>query len=460
MSNWLADLAGKVHAALQRDKAIPPVPVLQRLFEVMYFASLRTEEAQSITFHIVYIDPTNPDPSPPRRIVQDRWSYVPIKPRLLFDIAAVTKLAKASDPRSSSLAVYHNGEGELFIWGLIDQGNSYYDFVTYAAESGPERPGLFQASIAGIGHLVVYRHYELIADFRHSEIRPPPIDALTQGPVFETLQSGIQRYIEKVHAQVGPLAFSQRSHWPSTLADTWLTALRRLLLHIQQYRHGGAVLITPDSTTKDLNIKYQLDYTRLRTCLDRRGVFVIHHTETSGALLQMAIDDGAEHLPTDIYLEESSADTDLEESREELDGLLWFVSLLSRVDGLLLLSPDLDVRGFGTEIQTSAPPTKVVRAHEPHALRTRLTTLDYNHFGTRHRSMMRYCAAVSGSVGFVVSQDGDVRAMTRVRDALVVWENVKLRLDDFERRRPPRKKATPSVAQCVKGKRGRTKTTN
>jgi hypothetical protein len=76
-------------------------------------------------------------------------------------------------------------------------------------------------------------------------------------------------------------------------------------------------------------------------------------------------------------------------------------------------------------------------------LRSKVTALDYNHFGTRHRSMMRYCAAVPGSVGFVVSQDGDVRAITRVRDDLVVWENVKLRLDDFERRRPSRKKSEP-----------------
>jgi hypothetical protein len=439
MSNWLADLAERVHAALRGHKAVPPMPALQRLFEVMYFASLRTEEAHSITFHIVYIDPSDPDPSPPQRIVQDRWSYVPIVPRLPFDIAAVTKLAKASDPRSSSLAVYHDSEGELFVWGLIDQGNSYYDFVTYAAESGPERPGLFQASIAGVGHLAIYRRYELIADFRHFELRTPPIDALTQGPIFEVLQSGIQLYIEKIYEQVGFQSSSQRSHWSSALADAWLTALRRLLLHIQLYKHGGAVLIAPESAAKDLNVKYQLEYTRLRACLERRGVFVIRKVQASDALFRIAFEDGAQHLPTDLYFEESSADNALEESRGELDGILWFVSLLSRVDGLLLLSPDLDVRGFGVEIQTSAPPTKVVRAHEPRALRSKVTTLDYNYFGTRHRSMMRYCASVPGSVGFVVSQDGDVRAMTRVRDDLVVWENVKLRLDDFERRRPPKK---------------------
>lgn len=36
---------------------------------------------------------------------------------------------------------------------------------------------------------------------------------------------------------------------------------------------------------------------------------------------------------------------------------------------------------------------------------------DARRFGTRHQSMMRLCFARPGSVGFVVSQDGNVRAI-------------------------------------------------
>jgi hypothetical protein len=49
-----------------------------------------------------------------------------------------------------------------------------------------------------------------------------------------------------------------------------------------------------------------------------------------------------------------------------------------------------------------------------------------NHFGTRHRSMMRHCAAYPDSVGFVVSQDGDVRAISRVGEQIVLWDNIRL----------------------------------
>ena len=41
--------------------------------------------------------------------------------------------------------------------------------------------------------------------------------------------------------------------------------------------------------------------------------------------------------------------------------------------------------------------------------------------------MMRCCAVNPGSVGFVISQDGDVRAMTQVGGQVVLWENIRLR---------------------------------
>lgn len=42
--------------------------------------------------------------------------------------------------------------------------------------------------------------------------------------------------------------------------------------------------------------------------------------------------------------------------------------------------------------------------------------------------MIRYCFEMPESLGFVVSQDGDIRAMTRIGDRLVLWENVNVQL--------------------------------
>jgi len=430
--DWLRQLSAQVRRSLEK-RGSPPEPVLRQLLQTMYFSSLSREEAQPIAFHIVYMDPGNPDPTPPPRIVEDRWAYARLSERVPFDTSSLTKLAKASDPRSSSLAVYHDSNGRLFVWGLVDQGNRYFDFITYNSEEGPERPGVFQASIIGPGHIRVFCGYELIADFKVNETQKKPLDAFGRGPVRAALDPAIQRHLATAAAEAG-LGGDEPDHWREHLAGSWITAVRRLLLRIQQYGHGGSILLTPDSAFRGLNVKYGLEYSRLRTSLLRGAVYRMQHWETQDEIDQL-LDDDVVDMPVGLYLDDAILENDLDDVRSELDGVLWFVSLLSRVDGLVLMTPDLDVHGFGVEMQTSEQPEIVYRAGNATASPSRRSRADYNHFGTRHRSMMRYCAARPGSVGLVVSQDGDVRAMTSVDGALVMWENLQLRFDDFDRRR-------------------------
>jgi len=131
-------------------------------------------------------------------------------------------------------------------------------------------------------------------------------------------------------------------------------------------------------------------------------------------------------IDTGDYLEESVARAEGEDTKREIDGILWFIACLSRVDGLVLMSPDLSVRGFGTVITIEDAPKVVLAAQDNLGDPSQLVPLSYDALGTRHRSMMRYCNSCPGSIGFVVSQDGDVRAMTRVEDTLVVWNSIRL----------------------------------
>src|SRR5258705_8372193 len=155
------DLVEAVSSELKKRKSTHPrKDALLHLFESMYYASLITEEGEPISFHVVYMDPKNPDPNPPLNIRNDRWTYVPLTKRTPVSISTLVKIAKASDPRTSSLAIYHDEKGHLYLWGLIDQGNSYHDYINYESESGFARPGIFQASILGTGHLVAFIEME------------------------------------------------------------------------------------------------------------------------------------------------------------------------------------------------------------------------------------------------------------------------------------------------------------
>jgi hypothetical protein len=448
MNAYPKDLAKAVLSALREigSEPLPPLARLTELFEMMYFASLKTEESQAITLHIVYVDPNKPDPNPPRRIRNDRWNYIPLAEFVPITIPNLVKIAKASDPRTSSFAVYHNTNQQLHIHGLVDQGNSYYDFNNHNTESGHARPGLFQASILGVGHIVASIDYEKIAELKVNNLRGSSNDVLYAGPVNEALWPGIENYVEGVAQLIPDDCTEDISNWIGSLAALWINSLCRLILRAQNYRHGGAFLLTPDSSLQDLNPKYQIQYNRLRNALEKQGALKIQDSYVSDLIWEEFIKQDADEIPTEMYLDESSYLDDLNDNRNELDGAIWFVSLLTRVDGLVLMNQNLEVKGFGVEITSSKEPSEVFLAQDHKAISKKLRKIDYNHYGTRHRSMMRYCSRHEGSIGIVISQDGDVRVFTRVNDKLIMWENIGLQLDDT-RKVKRRKKPNVEMAQ-------------
>lgn len=433
------DLAEAVRSTLKaRRLSCPPFRSLTELFEALYLVSLKTEESHRASFHITYLDPSKPDPRPPKRIVKDRWSCTKLSTPIPLNPSNLIKISQASDTRTSSFAVFHEG-ARLFIWGLIDQATGYYSFLHHDAESGPERPGLFQANIAGIGHLIAYVGYEKIAELRQNILVRTALDIFKSGPVRKRLEPGLVAYRRRLRKRIPATAYSAvTSSWTIEIDSYWIHTLSRLLLRIQNLHHGGAILITPDTAFKGLAIKYRLNYERLRSSVEDRAVSQILQLDAFDHIMEDHVEHLSATIPTDLYLRERRLGIDLDENRSELDGSLWFISLLTRVDGLVLMNADLVVKGFGVEITTVKRPSHVFVSTTQSASPRSLNRLDYNMFGTRHRSMIRYCYEVRGSIGFVISQDGDVRAMTKCRNRLIIWDNLKLQYDDFIQQLKPK----------------------
>jgi len=430
------DLAQVVCEELRRrEVAAPAHDVLTLLFETMYFTSLRTEEGSSLSCHVIWMDPGESDPQHPERLAGDRWTFIPLAEAIPLTVRSLAKLSRASDPRTSSFVVHGHPGQSLCLYGFVDQGNQFYEFINDHTDRTPERPGIFQASIEGVGHLVVHLGYEIIAELRMNELAETPLDVLSSGPVFQKLRPYVLRHIIEVMGCVGTEAFDVDDDWPANLANTWIASLCRLLLRCQNYRHGGAILISPNRTEAGLNEKYVVSYDRLPRALIRRGT----HEILASAAVRTIRSDYLGHdqesrggkIPSDLYLDETINGVCVREAANAVDGAIWFVSLLSRVDGLVLLDPTLRVTAFGVEITIADDPGEVYMAADAEGTPEKLIPLDYRHFGTRHRSMIRYCATFPDSLGFVISQDGDVRAVTSVDGRVIVWDNIALRLDAF-----------------------------
>lgn len=414
------DLASSLVEELRRRGIEIDASIVGELIDTLYFASLRTEEGQAIRCQVAYIDPKHPDPKPPRRIVKDRWQVTPLAANIEMTVTNLVKFATATDPRTSSLAVFPDDRGQLEIWGLVDQGNRYHDFINLDTESGPPPPGAFLATIDGPARLSARIRFKPVGTLIIDRLVVETIDVFRAGPVFDALAPGIGAYVQRARDAVGSEIFERREHWTRSLASAWLQSVRRILLRARQYGHGGAVLITPGAAADGLAIKYGLDYPRLATALDTRARSLIVSVDASDAIAEM-MDDHRDDVPMNLHLVEAVEDNIVDETRSELDSTIWFISLLTRVDGLVLMNPSLGVQGFGVEVTVHDVPESIRLARDAEGTSTE--NLPYTQYGTRHRSMMRYCFAVPGSVGLVISQDSDVRVMTRSGDHLLVWEN-------------------------------------
>jgi hypothetical protein len=305
-------------------------------------------------------------------------------------------------------------------------------FIAHESESGPQIPGLFNAVVTDIGELAVWRLYGLIARLKQSSLVTRYHDVLQSGPVAKRLNKCIDQYLNATKKQAASMKVSYKSEeWNQFLGDYWRRTLCRLLIAIRSYKNGGALLISKTPASLDLKQKYVLPYARLKETLVEYAISQIGYHESQEKIIEQYLPTQAD-VPFQLQSDSSWYLDEKNDSRAAIAGAIALIASLGRVDGLVLMDEDLDVHAFGVEIIAEKDITKVYIAGGALATSKQLQKRDPQLFGTRHRSMMRYCAAHQGSLGFVISQDGDVRAIMNIDGKVVLWENIQLYLD-FDR---------------------------
>jgi hypothetical protein len=126
------------------------------------------------------------------------------------------------------------------------------------------------------------------------------------------------------------------------------------------------------------------------------------------------------------FVEGSSAETDEQDRVQELTGAIKLVSSLATLDGLVRLSPTLEVLGFGAKITASGKIGDVYDGRDLIRDARVPKRCDVSRFGTRHGSMLRYCARNKEAIGIVVSQDGNVRVILNDGSRMWLCDDVRL----------------------------------
>lgn len=435
-----ADLALLVQNKLKLTKNkhfLPELGVLEDLFDCLFYSSMCKEESELIRVTITFIDPENPDPEPPKHIVPERWNCVAFDHHVAMTTKALAKLSKAADPASSSLAVYYDEKGSIYIWGMIDQAMHYQNFLNYESDTGSEQPGLFQVSISDIGTLNVLFDYELLATLKHNVLVKRYLDVLTIGPISKILRKNadflkitLKEYIEQVHPD------ESYADWEDFLDGIWIQTFSRLLLKIQNYQHGGAILIADDSA--DLDVKYRIHYERLTHAMVSHAKAAIDNFVAQGKIDSM-LSGSKRSVSKSLYLRESGSFYDKKGTGDEIKGAISFIASQTCVDGVVLFNRSMISNGFGAVLRAKKMPRKIYVSSTATATPKSLQPHDPRHYGTRHRSMIAYCWNHPSALGLVISQDGDIRAFSKIEDKLIMWENIKTQQYLTGRRQKQRK---------------------
>ncbi len=425
-----ADLARHVEMRLATEYGYSPPPgVLLRLLETLYFASLKTDEGRPPVCTVNFFDRRCPVALAAGVTRTDCWSEVRFETPAPFDVRNFLRVARATDPAVSSLAVMCDQNGELWIWGLVDQELRYSDFIALDAAVAPPRPGLFQVTITGVGNVSVYVNYRLIGSLEQNTLVQEYHDVLWAGPVHELLKSHFAAYLaEQGFPDEHTVDADGYSPHRDGMLVRWLNALCRVLMSIQRYKHGGGLMIHPTGEAHGLNVKYRIRYERLPSALLAIDRYEYLRSRVVAQVADACRDRSRDVLACSLHYQQREYRKRFDERKSEVLGCAHFIAALSCVDGFILMDRRLHVHGFGVEVRSGEPVHHVALAGDPYGSLERSRPGDLHQFGTRHRAMMRYCYENPGSIGFVVSQDGDIRAMLRIDDRLVLWENIEVQL--------------------------------
>jgi len=252
------------------------------------------------------------------------------------------------------------------------------------------------------------------------------VDVFQNSAIKKKFESGFEKHIDNISASVAHEGYGLDPDTVAYAHSQWIKTIRRILLRARTYGHGGAFLFTDSPSASRLNTKYAVVYDRIPRLLENLASSCAIEAQ-SYENIDGQIDSGADTIQAGMYLDNIVAQDDFDDAREALTGAIAYVASLSRVDGLVLLDYNLIVHGFGCEITAKGNSKRQsYQANHSSPKKGSVRRLDLQRFGTRHRSMVRYCSEDAQSVGFVVSHDGPVRAVSCASKRLYFWDNVQL----------------------------------
>jgi len=186
--------------------------------------------------------------------------------------------------------------------------------------------------------------------------------------------------------------------------------------------HGGTLIVLSQTLPindiikeNKISIKYRCEYDIVWGLIVKMANLEYRGSKIFRSMIGAKFD-----LPNETYWESKAIEMERWKTESYLNDSVLFLSSLASVDGALVLNDKLNLLGFGAEFRVYDERQNSISFSED-AFGRKVREKKYESFGTRHRSAFRFCNEHPSSVAFVISQDGDVKAIKKVNNDLIVW---------------------------------------
>jgi hypothetical protein len=409
----LTAMVTRLHELVRDKPGAPTETELREACNALYSASLLKEEGRSVRARVIIAPPDAfaADGGPPDGVHAMRLTMShPFNPN------EIKRLSPAASFFHSAVAIWPVKDRGFRIWGILNTGPRWMNMV--AGGRKPTGEGIPHPIIhvRDPGWLIFYQNYQLIGEWRGREFHGPRLDVF-ESPLlsqrFERLRCNM--VAELADGCLPPnLSTDDYAKIAHLIAQQFI---KRVINLVRTSGHGGSVVFLPEGTkgidaaTRWIDCKYTAE-------ADAAGLRFPH-------LMKSIIRRIGALCPPESTLEDAknifqtTKDPELDRLEEGFYELARFFSDLMQVDGAMVVDQRVCVIGFGGEIRVDRNVYQVSQAHDLPG--SSLTDWNVQADGTRHRAVYRLCSVEPEVIGFVISQDSQVRMIANVNDAVVFW---------------------------------------
>lgn len=370
------------------EKPIPNEQDIAILLDTMFKASLLHEEGKPVSTSVTWVSRNDFES---HEIGRMRESHLTLEFDAPIDFEAhnLAKLSGIVNGKTSTLLVCRIGSN-AYIWGIcyfMGRTGSIGEIPAGPMEVRHFSPDYPTITSTGVGSMQISRSGSVIGRFEGGKF------LRAQATVFHSLMLGQYLY-RLIDIDVDLLSRKFKNNEDADAATSFFNCVDFIIEVLSQRRTGATVIFVPPNlreralgeTDTAWKAHGSLEIDQLQRARQNWQKEAEKSKDMTGVLFRLKIDQALRYR-----------------LRSLVD--------LAGIDGAVLLTPSFEVIGFG--IKLKSPKWERDVQHGPLVQPVETQQLDFSRLGTRHNSALNFVGSIEGSIAFVASSDGPIRALVK-----------------------------------------------